>query len=205
MVVEEIVLIKNVDWHKYYCLLCNINSDVFNGLFIGPEKTHINLMLRKDVALISQQKPVLVVPGKPLDFQDKIMLGGRSFMVNEYDIVSTPGITYYSLMPTTMSKEMIEHHQGETVFIEKYNAPIMRVQDTPVVVGDSGVVQVSPNIPITVRTAEGHFNCSSDMVEVLEYKENEITFIVHFGVNNFSIETKGADNLVITTNYEVVL
>jgi len=67
-----------VNWHKYHCFLCNLEVDGLWGYFIGPEKKHIDLQLHKQVVLTSTQKPLLILAGMPLKFQDKIMIHGRA-------------------------------------------------------------------------------------------------------------------------------
>lgn len=187
LVDEEIVIIKDVNWHKYHCLLCNLEYEGLWGYFIGPEKTHINLNLKKDVVLVSQQKPLLVLPGMPLHFQDKIMIKGRAWVVDEYDAISDEGITYYSLMPTTMSKEIIKANEDKTVFIEEHVEPELElIQDSP----STSAVEIAPNSKITVTTEDGYFKISNKAAKILKYTSTEIVFQPPFGVEEVTIQYK---------------
>lgn len=78
LVDHEVVIIKDVNWHKYHFITCNVECDDWWGYFVGPEKNHIDLELHQNTILTSKQKPVLVAAGQPLGFEDKIMIGGRA-------------------------------------------------------------------------------------------------------------------------------
>jgi hypothetical protein len=54
---------------------------------------------------MSSQSPVLVVGGTPLEYRDKFLIKERAWSVEEYDNISTEGITYYTLAQTTISKD----------------------------------------------------------------------------------------------------
>lgn len=187
LVDEEIVIIKDVNWHKYHCLLCNLEYEGLWGYFIGPEKTHINLNLKKDVVLVSQQKPLLVLPGMPLHFQDKIMIKGRAWVVDEYDAISDEGITYYSLMPTTMSKEIIETNKDKSVYVEVHNEPVLEVPNDQ---WDTDAVEIAPNSKITINTEDGFFKVSNKAIQILRHTATEIIFQIPFGIENLEIQYK---------------
>jgi hypothetical protein len=78
LIAEEIVVIKDVNWHKYYCYICNLEDNGRWWFFYSPKKKAINLTLKQNVILESTQKPVLVTGGQPLEFRDKFMAGGRA-------------------------------------------------------------------------------------------------------------------------------
>lgn len=192
LVSEEIVIIKDVNWHKYYCLLCNLNVDGLWGFFLGPEKSHINLNLKKDVVLVSQQKPLLVLPSNFLSFQDKIMINGRAWIVDEYDAISNPGITYYSLMPTTMSKETIEANRYRSTFVEFHEEPTLEVTYDK---WDTDAVEITPNSQITINTEDGYFKVSNKAVQILKHTATEVIFQVPFGIENLEIQYKENDKV----------
>lgn len=77
LIAEEIITIKDVNWHKYLSYLCNIQVEDVWGYFIGPEKRYINIANEKDASLESLQKPVLVLPEGILGFKDKIVIKDR--------------------------------------------------------------------------------------------------------------------------------
>ena len=62
LITEEITIIKDVNWHKYHALLCNVQIDNHWGYFKGPEKSFLDVVLEKEVIWESPQKPVLVLP-----------------------------------------------------------------------------------------------------------------------------------------------
>lgn len=201
LVDQEITIIKDVDWHKYHSLLCNLEFNGWHGYFRGPEKTHININLHKDVLLTSAQKPLLILAGKPLKFQDKIMINDRAWIVDEYDSISTQGITYYSLMPTTMSKEIIEANQDKKVFLENYIEPEWKITPSEV---DDNVIKISNyQQTISIQTENGYFKTNSNSLNILKHTNTEICFTIPFGINNFTIERKENGNSIIE-NYQVV-
>lgn len=187
LISEEITIIKDVNWHKYYCFLCNVEFDGFWGYFLGPEKTHINLNLKKDVVLVSQQKPLLILPGMPLAFQDKIMIKGRAWVVDEYDALSDEGITYYSLMPTTMSKEVIKANEDKSVFIEEH---VEHELELPSDSQQTSAVEIAPNSKITITTEGGYFQASNKSIKVLKHTATEVVFQVPFGIEDLTIQYK---------------
>ena len=218
LITEEITIIKDVNWHKYHALLCNLDVEDLYGYFIGPEKSHLNLSLKKEVLLVSSQNPMLVLPGRPLDSQDKIMISGRAWMVDEYDAISTKGITYYSLMPTTMSKEVIFEHQGEEYFIEKHveysqvavaeptEAKYLTDDDDRSVLGihaDDDRLMISAGQEITLDTDAGTFKCNVKSVKLTKRTSSSVTFKVPFGVEEFAVEISRSGQPV-TIKYKVV-
>jgi hypothetical protein len=82
LIVEEIVIIKDVQWKKYVALLCNVLIDDMWCYFKGSEKAAISTSIRENVFLNTQAKPVLVSAAK-LGFRDKIIINNRAWMVIE--------------------------------------------------------------------------------------------------------------------------
>jgi hypothetical protein len=138
-----------------------------------------------------------------LAFGDKIVIKGRPWLVQEYDAISSPGIVYYSLRATTVSKEIIDEHAGEDVFIE-YNEdkttsiPIEPEQET----GTPELkYRVSNNIDITVVTEQGYFKANKK-VNIKKHTADEVIFSIPFGINEVSIQTKEGGE-VMTEIYKV--
>ena len=48
LITEEITIIKDVNWHKYHALLCNVQIDNHWGYFKGPEKSFLDVVLEKE-------------------------------------------------------------------------------------------------------------------------------------------------------------
>lgn len=200
LVDEEIVVIKDVDWHKYHCLLCNVEIDGNWGYFLGPEKKHVDVKLKEEVLLFSQQKPVLVLAGQPLGFQDKIMIKNRAWLVEEFDSISTDGITYYSLTPTTISKEVIEEHTGEDGFVEEYVEPILQVQEEE---EHEDVTLVNAGATVSITTQGGYFKSSVNALRVLRHTGTQVDFEIPFGITDFTIEYKKEGD-ICQRQYQVV-
>lgn len=186
LVDHEVVIIKDVNWHKYHFLTCNAVEDDWYGYFIGPEKSHINLSLKKDVVLVSQQKPLLITAGKPFNFRDKIRIGDRAWVVDEYDSISTQGITYYSLMTSTMT-------DGEKV--EHYEEPILTIPETTI--DNKGVINIGRGQVIELSTENGYFKPSIKSLDVVKHTATSIQFKVPFGIKDFTITIKEKGAIVV--------
>lgn len=190
LITEEITIIKDVDWHKYHALLCNVQIGNHWGYFKGPEKSFLDVALEREVVWESPQKPVLVLPENVLEFRDKIVIKGRAWLVQEYDAISTPGLVYYSLKPTSVSKEVAEQNAGKSIYIERYQEPGVVIIDNPVqMLNVESVEVVSKNIPITVQTQNGYFK-SNKRVEIINREDDKVVFIIPFGVEEVEIEIK---------------
>lgn len=199
LVAEEIVTIKDVDWNKYLAYLCNINVEDVWGFFKGPEKNYVNIKNEHDSSLESLQKPVLVLPEGVLGYEDKIVIKNRPWLVQEYDAISSPGIVYYSLRATTVSKEVAEEHEGEDVYIERAQNNIEPIQLTPEKTWPGGPISISSNVDITLNTEEGHFRTNKN-VKIKKHTATEVIFSIPFGVTEVVVETM-KDGGVVTRNY----
>ena len=204
---KEYTIIKDVFWHKYHCLICNVNIDNVWGYFQGPEKSYINISLKQDVLLQSQQKPILVLPNKILNFGDKIMIENRAWGIQEFDSISTKGITYYSLFPTTMSKDNIKlNENNKNSYIEKADNNSLYVNEIPMELVDN-IKQISSGVPITIKTINGYFKSNNRNINIQKHTNNEVTFTIPYGVSELTIQTKGVKDSgeeIIETIYQIV-
>ena len=195
LIAEEITIIKDVNWHKYIAHICNVEINGLWGCFIGPEEKYINLTLQQTTVLTSEQKPILILPSNSLEFGDKIIIKNRAWLVQEFDNITTEGITYYSLRPTTISKNIEENS------IEK-NADKNVVIDENIKEIGENIYSVLPNTPITITTYKGYFEYDNHSIEVLEHKSNLIKFLIPIGINEVTIKTKeGGNNNIVTKKY----
>lgn len=195
LIAEEITIIEDVNWRKYYALLCNVEINGIHGFFRGPEKSFINVALKQDVAIESQQKPILILPENVLDFEDKVMIGGRAWMVQEYDTISTKGLVYYSLRPTTISKEAV------TTGVE---SATNNVEVKPeLTMEDFDVYNVRPNVNIELSTEDGYFETNNNNIKVLKRTSSKIIFSMPFGLDEVVIKIKQKGDIVSKT-YRVV-
>lgn len=200
LITNEIITIKDVEWHKYKAVLCNINFDDIWGRFIGPEETYINTALKQNVIITSQQKPLIVLPANTLNFGDKVIIKNRPWLVQEYDNISTDGISYYSLSPTTVSKYVVEENRGKDFYIERaQNLEESIILDNTLVSTESRIFSVGHNIQITLSTEDGYFKYNNTNIKILSRKEKEVIFILPFGVSEVMVYTKEEGKVVSST------
>ena len=204
LITEEITIIKDVDWHKYHALLCNVQIDNHWGYFKGPEKSFLDVVLEKEVIWESPQKPVLVLPENILNFRDKIVIKGRAWLIQEYDAISTPGLVYYSLKPTTISKEVAAENTGKDIYVEKHEEPIINVVENPIsLLNEDSVFHISPNVPITLSTEDGYFKTTNKNLKIQKRTASMVVFSIPFGISEVAVEVKEKGDIV-TKTYRVV-
>ena len=204
LITEEITIIKDVDWHKYHALLCNVQIDNHWGYFKGPEKSFLDVVLEKEVVWESPQKPVLVLPENILNFRDKIVIKGRAWLIQEYDAISTPGLVYYSLKPTTISKEVAAENTGKDIYVEKHEEPIINVVENPIsLLSEDSVFNISPNVSITLSTEDGYFKTTNKNLKIQKRTASIVVFSIPFGISEIAVEVKEKGDIV-TKTYRVV-
>ena len=204
LITEEITIIKDVDWHKYHALLCNVQIDNHWGYFKGPEKSFLDVVLEKEVIWESPQKPVLVLPENVLNFRDKIVIKGRAWLIQEYDAISTPGLVYYSLKPTTISKEVAAENTGKDIYVEKHEEPTINVIENPIsLLSEASVFHISPNVPITLSTEDGYFKTTNKNLKIQKRTASMVVFSIPFGISEVAVEVKEKGDIV-TKTYRVV-
>lgn len=201
LIAEEIITIKNVNWHKYLAYLCNIEVENTWGFFKGPEKNYVNIKNEQNASLESLQRPVLILPINILGFEDKIVINKRPWLVQEWDTISSPGIVYYSLRATTISKEVAEEHADELVYIERAHDRV-----TPIIIEP----EEDPDIPnefvigneidVTLSTEQGYFGFSNKQIKIKKRSATSVTFMLPFGVNEVTVETKEG-GIVVARHY----
>ena len=203
LITEEITIIKDVNWHKYHALLCNVQIDNYWGYFKGPEKSFLDISLERETIWESPQKPILVLPQDVLNFRDKVVIGGRAWIVQEFDAISTPGLVYYSLKPSTVSKELDIQSRDIKSSIEHYETPRVNVVDAPISNSDNNIFTISANVPIVLKTQNGHFKSNNKNIKIKSRTEDEIIFTIPFGIKEVIIEIKEKGDIVNKT-YRVV-
>ena len=204
LITEEITIIKDVNWHKYHALLCNVQIDNHWGYFKGPEKSFLDVVLEKEVVWESPQKPVLVLPENILNFRDKIVIKGRAWLIQEYDAISTPGLVYYSLKPTTISKEVAAENTDKDIYVEKHEEPTVNVVENPIsLLSEDSVFNISPNVSITLSTEDGYFKTTNKNLKIQKRTASMVVFSIPFGVSEVAVEVKEKGDIV-TKTYRVV-
>ena len=204
LITEEITIIKDVNWHKYHALLCNVQIDNHWGYFKGPEKSFLDVVLEKEVIWESPQKPVLVLPENVLNFRDKIVIKGRAWLIQEYDAISTPGLVYYSLKPTTISKEVAAENTDKEIYVERHEEPIVNVVENPIsLLSEDNVFHISPNVSITLSTEDGYFKTTNKNLKIQKRTASIVVFSIPFGISEVAVEVKEKGDIV-TKTYRVV-
>lgn len=204
LITEEITIIKDVNWHKYHALLCNVQIDNHWGYFKGPEKSFLDVVLEKEVIWESPQKPVLVLPENVLNFRDKIVIKGRAWLIQEYDAISTPGLVYYSLKPTTVSKEVAAENTDKEIYVERHEEPIVNVVENPIsLLSEDSVFHISPNVSITLTTEDGYFKTTNKNLKIQKRTASMVVFSIPFGISEVAVEVKEKGDIV-TKTYRVV-
>ena len=204
LITEEITIIKDVNWHKYHALLCNVQIDNHWGYFKGPEKSFLDVVLEKEVIWESPQKPVLVLPENVLNFRDKIVIKGRAWLIQEYDAISTPGLVYYSLKPTTISKEVAAENTDKEIYVEKHEEPIVNVVENPIsLLSEDNIFHISPNVSITLSTEDGYFKTTNKNLKIQKRTASMVVFSIPFGISEIAVEVKEKGDIV-TKTYRVV-
>lgn len=204
LITEEITIIKDVNWHKYHALLCNVQIDNHWGYFKGPEKSFLDVVLEQEVIWESPQKPVLVLPENVLNFRDKIVIKGRAWLIQEYDAISTPGLVYYSLKPTTVSKEVAAENTDKEIYVEKHEEPIVNVVENPIsLLSEDSIFNISPNVSITLPTEDGYFKTTNKNLKIQKRTASIVVFSIPFGISEVAVEVKEKGDIV-TKTYRVV-
>ena len=196
LIAEEIVIIKDVNWHKYLSYLCNLEVEGIWGYFIGPEKHYVNIKNEQNTSLESLQKPVLVLPSDVLGFEDKIVIKGRPWLVQEYDAISSPGLIYYSLRATTISKEEAEGHTEDVYIVhaqDVYEDIIIEPVEEPAH-EDSYII--GNDIDIELATEEGYFKTNNRNIKVKKLTGSKVIFTLPFGVNEAQVDIKQNGQIV---------
>lgn len=201
LVSEEVVIIKDVDFHKYLAFICNTEfEDLGWGWFIGPEKSYVDVQIKENAFLHTQQKPVLVLPSDliKLEVTDKVVVKGRPYLVHEYDNLSNSALTYYSLTPTTVDQFIFKEHKTNTFIVKNKDAAIVIEQPKETITTtdeDSGdkikVIFVDPLQIITLSTTDGFIDISTGAVKVTSVSSNKVKFQIPFGLKDaFEVKVK---------------
>lgn len=194
LIVEEIVNIKDTDYHKYYALLCNVDLGITWGYF----RSNLNIKEEQETVLISKQNPMLTIPSAILDFEDKLVLQGRPWIIQEYDSISKPGVTIYSLKASTVSKEETQKASSYIVKPERGKTEIITeeidITDTDRAIGYE--------IPIILSTQGGYFKYNAP-IRIIKRTGNMVSFVLPFGVDEVNVSVKQNDGIVTYHYYGV--
>ena len=189
LITEEIIIMKDVQWHKYLAVLCNCNFDGIWGYFKGPEETYINIALKHNTYLTSLQKPLIILPENTISFGDKIVIKNRSFLVQEIDNISTPGIAYCSLQPTTVSNSE-KQVDKEYYIIKKDTYKNNHKEDNINNNINNNIKYFYPNQVCEERLSNGYFWVNNTNIEIIERTNAKIKFSIPFGIEEVIIKTE---------------
>ena len=125
-------------------------------------------------------------------------------MIQEYDAISTPGLVYYSLKPTTISKEVAAENAGKDVYVEKHEEDEVAIVETPIEQPtETGVSLISANQPITLSTENGYFKSTNKNLKIQKRTASTVIFSIPFGISEVAVEIKEKGDIV-TKTYRVV-
>lgn len=202
LITEEIISIHDVDWHKYVAILCNVEIDGKWGYFTSAEASYINTVLRDEVLLQTQQKPLLILANSDLKINDKIMIKNRAWQIEEEDNLSVPGISYFSLAATTMSKEVInsEENKDKEFIVEK--APVINADAGQQMSRDT-TIWIDHLETITLPTNYSYAVFSNQKVKIVKLTNNEVSFMLPFGIMETTVKIKDQYHNIEELNYKV--
>lgn len=202
---EEIVIIKPVAWRKYHAFLCNVQlDDTHWGYFIGPEKSKINVSLKENVYLYSDQKPVLVAAPNLLQPQDRLWIRGRAWEVQEYDNISKPDITYYTLTTSTISEEEHAEQPNAVIFPNTDLHQSVIIPQEPTSFDNTGVLGCAPLTKIVVATEEGYFESSEPNIIIIGATDTKVVFQIPFGIKHVITIKHKQKGAVVISRYQVI-
>lgn len=179
LVDEEIIIIKDVKFRKYHALLCNIEAEGTWWYF--KKDDYIDVSLKKDSFIKSLAKPLLITPGTPFQYNDKVMIGNRAWLIQEFDNYSHIGVTYYSVTPTTLSKDVIETRVD--------NMPVIE-QAEEVAYDEDTEYELIPNHIYEVATEDGYFRTDCKVIKINSRTSNLVQFSIPFGVEEVTVEVQ---------------
>ena len=185
LVNEEIIVIKDVKWHKYKALICNVEIEGHPAYLLGPEKSYIATALELKTVIESRAKPLLVMPlGTNVKIGTKIVIKNRAWLVQECDDYSTEGIGYYSLSASTVSSHVEQEAGDKQTYLEQPSA----TQEDFIGVSQHGKnISCGHNIEVSIPCDET-VTWDNRAIKVIKRTDATITFILPFGVDevNFS-------------------
>lgn len=187
LVSEEIVIIKDVNWRKYHVYLCNVEVDGKHAYFYGPGKSRINVNLKQNTYLMSAQSPILIMGSDSLEYRDKFVIKNRAWSVEEYDDITTDGITYYTLAQTTISKNTkIESLSQLTPFENIDGNQDEELRESGDISADEPIY-VIPMTEITVTNFKSFTDPS--LVEIIKRTKSSVTFKIKYNVKECIVST----------------
>ena len=185
LVNEEIIVIKDVKWHKYKALICNVEIEGHPAYLLGPEKSYIATALELKTVIESRAKPILVMPlGTDVKIGTKIVIKNRAWLVQECDDYSTEGIGYYSLSASTVSSHVEQEAGDKQTYLEQ---PSATQEDFVGVLQNGKNIRCGHNVEVSIPCDET-VTWDNRAIKVIKRTNTTITFILPFGVDevNFS-------------------
>ena len=143
---------------------------------------------------MSQQKPILVTASDKIHFRDIIVIKGRAWIVQEYDAISTAGLIYCSLAPTTVNKQVLEEYADKDAIIshfeESEQAPVFKDEVTEEEKVPNNLITIAPNKLITLNTYNGYFVYDNKNIKIQKRNLDTVVFSLPNGVNKVTVQVK---------------
>ena len=134
------------------------------------------------------------------------MIKGRAWRIQEEDILSTPGISYFSLEATTMSKEVIKE-SGEKDFVIEHQPVIdadAHIEQSTVMsmheIGsnEDNIIWVEQLEEIEIPTRNSYVVFSNKKVRPIKINSNYVVFTLPFGIDETDVTIKDEYNNMVT-------
>lgn len=189
-VYEDIDLVRETNYIKQRAYECNVEIKIDNstywGYFISSLTKYIGDSTKKDVVLVDGEKPILILPHFDwIEIGLRIHFGGKSWSIVDNDLITNKGIAYLSL---------------DRDFDQITAAPKTQPNEDIELAND----ELPVNTEIEVDTMGGYFK-STPQVEIVSRQSTSVKFIIPYGIDKLTIETKDSNNEIAAKVYKVVI
>ena len=189
-VYEDVDLVRETNYIKQRAYECNVEIKIDNstywGYFISSLTKYISDSTKKDVVLVDGEKPILILPHFDwIEIGLRIHLGGISWSIVDNDLITNKGIAYLSL---------------DRDFDQITAAPETQPNEDIELAND----ELPVNTEIEVDTMGGYFK-STPQVEIVSRQSTSVKFIIPYGIDKLTIETKDNNNEIVAKVYKVVI
>jgi len=186
-----------INYNKFRLIECNIeigyNNTKLKGSFIGSgskAKDMNNDVINNIMLQSSQQTPIIIAAlDITLTTNDRIMFTGEAWRIVNIDKHTNPGIMYLSIEEDEVNES---DDISNSIAIDPVSA------DDSLLVGEVRTGQT-----IELATFNGYFT-TNYKVEIIERQRTLVKFIIPYGVDILTINTKDSGDNTIITNYQVV-
>ena len=124
--------------------------------------------------------------------------------MQEYDNISKPEITYYTLTTSTISEEERAEQPNAVIFPNTDFHQNIIIPQEPASFDNSGVLGCAPLTKITVATEDGYFESSESNIIIIGATDTQVVFQIPFGIKNVITIKHKKKGAVIESRYQVI-